>query len=127
MQKITPFLWFDASAEEAVNFYVSIFPDSRVVSMSRYGEGGPGPKGQVMSATFELAGQRFMALNGGPRFTFTEAISLFVNVETQAELDDLWSKLLQGGQPQQCGWLKDRKSTRLNSSHIQKSRMPSSA
>ena len=108
MQKITPFLWFDASAEEAVNFYVSIFPDSRVVSMSRYGEGGPGPKGQVMSATFELAGQRFMALNGGPRFTFTEAISLFVNVETQAELDDLWSKLLEGGQPQHCGWLKDK-------------------
>ena len=109
MQKITPFLWFDASAEEAVNFYVSIFPDSRVVSMSRYGEGGPGPKGQVMSATFELAGQRFMALNGGPRFTFTEAISLFVGCDTQEEVDDLWHKLTAGGgAPSQCGWLKDK-------------------
>ncbi len=107
MQKITPFLWFDGNAEEAVNFYVSIFPQSRIVSMSRYGEAGPGPKGQVMSATFELVGQRFMALNGGPHFKFTEAISFFVNCETQAELDALWTKLLQGGKAQQCGWLKD--------------------
>jgi predicted 3-demethylubiquinone-9 3-methyltransferase (glyoxalase superfamily) len=108
MQKITPFLWFDANAEEAVNFYVSVFPQSRIVSMSRYGDAGPGPKGQVMSATFELAGQRFMALNGGPHFKFTEAISFFVNCETQAELDALWTKLLQGGKAQQCGWLKDQ-------------------
>jgi predicted 3-demethylubiquinone-9 3-methyltransferase (glyoxalase superfamily) len=108
MQKITPFLWFDANAEEAVNFYVSIFPNSKVLSMARYGDAGPGPKGQVMTASFELVGQRFTALNGGPRFKFTEAISFLVNVETQTELDALWTKLLQGGQPQQCGWLKDR-------------------
>ena len=108
MQKITPFLWFDQQAEEAVKFYVSILPDSRIVSMSRYGEAGPGPKGQVMTATFELAGQRFIALNGGPQFKFTEAISFLVDVKTQAELDRLWSKLLQGGQPQRCGWLKDK-------------------
>jgi predicted 3-demethylubiquinone-9 3-methyltransferase (glyoxalase superfamily) len=108
MQKITPFLWFDANAEEAVNFYVSIFPNSKVLSMARYGDAGPGPKGQVMTASFELVGQRFTALNGGPRFKFTEAISFLVNVETQSELDGLWTKLLQGGQPQQCGWLKDR-------------------
>jgi predicted 3-demethylubiquinone-9 3-methyltransferase (glyoxalase superfamily) len=108
MQKITPFLWFDSNAEEAVNLYVSIFPDSKVLSMNRYGDAGPGPKGQVMTASFELAGQRFTALNGGPRFKFTEAISFLVNVETQAELDGLWTKLLQGGEPQQCGWLKDK-------------------
>jgi predicted 3-demethylubiquinone-9 3-methyltransferase (glyoxalase superfamily) len=108
MQKITPFLWFDDAAEEAVNFYVSLFPDSRIVSLTRYGDAGPGPKGRVMTATFELAGQRFIALNGGPQFRFTEAVSFLVNCETQAELDALWSKLLQGGQPQQCGWLKDR-------------------
>jgi len=108
MQKITPFLWFNDNAEEAVNFYVSVFPDSRVVSMTRYGDAGPGPKGQVMTASFELAGQRFTALNGGPQFKFTEAISFVVHCETQAELDAMWSKLLQGGQPQQCGWLKDR-------------------
>jgi len=107
MQKITPFLWFDNNAEEAVNRYVSIFPNSKVVSTARYGEAGPGPKGQVMTMSFELAGQRFMALNGGPQFKFTEAISLMVNVESQAELDEIWNKLLQGGQPSQCGWLKD--------------------
>jgi len=109
MQKITPCLWFNDNAEEAVKFYVSIFPNSRVVNEARYGDAGPGPKGQIMTMTFELAGQRFMALNGGPKFRFTEAISLMVNVESQAELDDMWNKLLQGGgQPSQCGWLKDR-------------------
>ena len=108
MQKITPFLRFDGNAEAAANFYVSVFSDSRIVSMARYGDAGPGPKGQVMTATFELAGQRFVALNGGPQFKFTEAISFFVNCETQAEIDELWAKLLEGGQPQRCGWLKDR-------------------
>ena len=90
MQSITPFLWFDGDAEEAMNFYVSIFRDSKVESVSRWGEGGPGPKGSVMTATFRLAGQKFMALNGGPQFKFTEAISLFVSCETQEEIDDLW-------------------------------------
>ena len=109
MQKITTFLWFDDNAEEAVNLYTSIFPNSKIVQVARYGEAGPGPKGQVMTMSFDLAGQRFMALNGGPRFRFTEAISLMVNVETQAELDSIWSKLIAGGgQPSQCGWLKDK-------------------
>ena len=108
MQKITPFLWFDGNAEEAVNFYVSIFKNSRIIRVSRYGERGPGPKGTVMSATFQLEGQDFMALNGGPQFKFTEAISLFVNCETQDEVDDLWEKLAAGGQNQRCGWLKDK-------------------
>ena len=97
MQKITPFLWFDGKAEEAMNFYVSVFNNSKVVSVTRYGEGGPGPKGTVMSATFELDGQQFYALNGGPQFTFTPAISLFVNCETQQEVDELWEKLSEGG------------------------------
>jgi predicted 3-demethylubiquinone-9 3-methyltransferase (glyoxalase superfamily) len=108
MQKITPFLWFDGNAEEAMNFYVSIFKNSRVVSVTRYGEAGPGPKGTVMSATFELEGQPFYALNGGPLFSFTPAISFFVNCETQAEIDDLWAKLSKGGEAQRCGWLRDR-------------------
>jgi len=109
MQKITPFLWFDNNAEEAVRFYVSIFPNSRVLHEARYGDAGPGPKGQIMTMSFELAGQRFTALNGGPQFRFTEAISLLVNVESQSELDEIWNKLLEGGgQPSQCGWLKDR-------------------
>ena len=109
MQEITPFLWFNDNAEEAVKFYVSIFPDSRIVNEARYGDVGPGQKGRVMTMTFELAGQRFMALNGGPQFRFTEAISLLVNVESQSELDQIWNALLQGGgQPSQCGWLKDR-------------------
>lgn len=108
MPKITPFLWFEGNAEEAAKLYVSIFPNSKIVGMSRYGDGGPGPKGQVMTVTFELAGRRFMALNGGPMYKLTEAFSLLVNVETQAELDELWNRLLQGGQAQQCGWLKDR-------------------
>jgi predicted 3-demethylubiquinone-9 3-methyltransferase (glyoxalase superfamily) len=108
MQKITPFLWFDGNAEEAMNFYVSIFRNSRVVSVTRYGEAGPGPKGTVMSATFELEGQPFYALNGGPLFSFTPAISFFVNCETQEEIDDLWAKLSKGGEAQRCGWIRDR-------------------
>jgi predicted 3-demethylubiquinone-9 3-methyltransferase (glyoxalase superfamily) len=109
MQKITPFLWFDNNAEEAARFYTSIFPKSRVVNMARYGEAGPRPKGSVMTVTFEIAGQEFIALNGGPHFKFTEAISFVINCDTQAEIDDYWGKLLQGGgQPSQCGWLKDK-------------------
>jgi predicted 3-demethylubiquinone-9 3-methyltransferase (glyoxalase superfamily) len=108
MQKITPFLWFDGKAEEAMNFYVSIFKNSKVVRVSRYGDAGPGPKGTVMSATFQLDGQDFYALNGGPQFTFTPAISFFVNCETQAEVDELWDKLSAGGKKERCGWLKDK-------------------
>jgi predicted 3-demethylubiquinone-9 3-methyltransferase (glyoxalase superfamily) len=108
MQTITPFLWFDGKAEEAMNFYVSIFKNSKVGSVSRYGEGGPGPKGSVMSATFQLLGQEFIALNGGPMFTFSPAISFFVNCETQEEVDELWEKLSAGGEKQRCGWLKDK-------------------
>jgi predicted 3-demethylubiquinone-9 3-methyltransferase (glyoxalase superfamily) len=108
MQKITPFLWFDGKAEDAMNFYVSVFKNSKVVRVSRYGDGGPGPKGTVMSATFELDGQQFYALNGGPQFTFTPAISLFVNCETQQEVDELWEKLSEGGKKERCGWLKDK-------------------
>jgi predicted 3-demethylubiquinone-9 3-methyltransferase (glyoxalase superfamily) len=108
MQKITPFLWFDSKAEEAMNFYISIFKDSKIVSVTRYGEGGPGPKGTVMTATFQLDGQEFMALNGGPHFKFTEAISFFVNCETQQEVDELWEKLSEGGEKSRCGWLKDK-------------------
>jgi predicted 3-demethylubiquinone-9 3-methyltransferase (glyoxalase superfamily) len=108
MQKITPFLWFDSKAEDAMNFYVSVFKNSKVVRVSRYGEAVPGPKGTVMSATFELEGQQFYALNGGPQFTFTPAISLFVNCETQQEVDELWDKLSEGGKKERCGWLKDK-------------------
>jgi predicted 3-demethylubiquinone-9 3-methyltransferase (glyoxalase superfamily) len=108
MQKITPFLWFDGKAEEAANLYVSIFKNSRIVSVRRYGEAGPGPKGTVMMVTFEIEGQAFTALNGGPQFTFTPAISFFVNCETQQEVDELWEKLSEGGKPLQCGWLNDK-------------------
>lgn len=108
MQKITPFLWFDGQAEEAMNFYVSIFKNSRVNSVTRYGDAGPGPKGTVMSATFQLEGQDFFALNGGPQFKFTPAISLFVNCETQQEVDELWEKLSAGGRKDRCGWLQDK-------------------
>lgn len=109
MNKITPYLWFDDQAEEAMNFYVSIFKNSRITSISRYGDDVPGPKGKVMTATFELDGQEFMALNGGPQFKFTEAISFFVNCETQQEVDDLWKKLTaDGGEESMCGWLKDK-------------------
>ena len=108
MQKITPFLWFDGKAEEAMNFYVAIFKNSKILSVTRYGEAGPGPKGTVMTAKFELDGQEFIALNGGPLFTFTEAISFVVNCETQQEVDELWEKLSEGGQKSRCGWLKDK-------------------
>ena len=108
MQKITPFLWFDGKAEEAMNFYTSIFKNSKIGRITRYGDAGPGPKGAVMSATFQLDGQEFMALNGGPQFKFTEAISFFVNCETQEEVDELWEKLSEGGQKSRCGWLKDK-------------------
>ena len=108
MQKITPFLWFDNQAEEAMNFYTSIFKNSKIGKVSRYPEGGPGPAGQVMTATFELNGQEFIVLNGGPQFHFTEAISFLVNCETQEEVDDFWEKLSEGGQKSQCGWLKDK-------------------
>jgi len=108
MQKITPFLWFDDQAEEAANFYVSIFKNSKVGRINRYGEGGPRPKGTAMSVTFQLDGQEFMALNGGPEFTFTPAISLFVNCETQKEVDELWERLSEGGKKERCGWLKDK-------------------
>jgi predicted 3-demethylubiquinone-9 3-methyltransferase (glyoxalase superfamily) len=108
MQKITPFLWFDGKAEEAMNFYISIFKNSRIVTVDRYGDAGPGPKGSVMSAVFEIEGQQFFALNGGPLFSFTPAISFFVNCETQQEVDELWDKLSAGGATQQCGWLTDK-------------------
>jgi len=108
MQNITPFLWFDGKAEEAMNLYVSIFKNSKVVKVTRCGEAGPGPKGTVMSATFQLDGQEFIALNGGPQFTFTPAISFLVNCETQQEVDELWEKLSAGGEKGRCGWLKDK-------------------
>ncbi|WP_142604577.1 VOC family protein [Solitalea koreensis] len=108
MQKITPFLWFANNAEEAVNFYISIFKDAKIVSVSRYGDAGPGPKGSVMTATFQLFGQDYIALNGGPMFKFTEAISFVVNCETQTEVDVYWDKLSEGGEKSRCGWLKDK-------------------
>lgn len=108
IQKITPFLWFDKEAEEAVNFYVSIFKNSRVGRIARYGDAGPGPKGTVMTVEFQLAGQDFIALNGGPEYTFTPAISFAVSCETQQEVDELWEKLNAGGEEVACGWLKDR-------------------
>jgi predicted 3-demethylubiquinone-9 3-methyltransferase (glyoxalase superfamily) len=107
-QKITTFLWFDKNAEEAVNFYVSVFKNSRVVNTARYTEVGPGPKGSVMTIDFELDGQRFTALNGGPTFKFTEAISLVVHCDTQEEVDYYWDKLSEGGQKVECGWVKDK-------------------
>jgi len=108
MQKISPFLWFNGNAEEAVNFYVSVFKGS-VIGVMRYGEAGPGPKGSVMTMTFQLHGQEFIALNGGPEFTFSEAISLSIDCADQAEVDRYWEALLaDGGQPSVCGWLKDR-------------------
>ena len=106
---ITPFLWFDTQAEEAAKLYTSIFPNSRILDITRYGEAGPGPKGSVMTVSFELNGQRFTALNGGPLFKFTEAISFVVNVESQQQVDALWNRLTaDGGEESQCGWLKDR-------------------
>lgn len=108
MQKIAPCLWFDGKAEGAMKFYTSIFKNSKVGKISYYGDAGPGEKGSVMAVSFELDGQEFMGLNGGPNFSFTPAISFFVNCETQEEVDHYWDKLLQGGQPQQCGWLTDK-------------------
>ena len=106
--KITPFLWFDHQAEEAAEFYVSIFPNSAIGKIARYTDAGPGPKGSAMTVAFQLDGQQFTALNGGPIFKFTEAISFVVHCETQQEVDELWERLSQGGQPGQCGWLKDK-------------------
>jgi predicted 3-demethylubiquinone-9 3-methyltransferase (glyoxalase superfamily) len=108
MQKITTFLWFDNQAEEAMNFYTSIFKNSKIENTRRYGDAGPGPKGSVMTGTFILDGQEFYALNGGPHFKFTEAISLFIKCETQEEVDMFWEKLSEGGQKSRCGWLKDK-------------------
>ncbi len=109
MQKITPFLWFDSQAEEAANFYVSIFRNAKVGTISRYGEGGPAPAGSAMTVSFELDGLEFTALNAGPMFKFTEAISFYVNCETQEEVDHYWDSLIAGGgKPSQCGWLKDK-------------------
>jgi predicted 3-demethylubiquinone-9 3-methyltransferase (glyoxalase superfamily) len=108
MMKITPFLWFDTQAEEAAKFYVPIFKNSKIVSVARYIDAGPGPKGSVMTVAFELDGQRFIALNGGPHFKFTEAISFSVDCKTQQEVEDFWEKLSAGGVESQCGWLKDK-------------------
>jgi predicted 3-demethylubiquinone-9 3-methyltransferase (glyoxalase superfamily) len=108
MQKITPFLWFDKQAEQAANFYVSIFKNSRIVKVTRYGDAGPGPKGDVLVVAFEIEGQPFTALNGGPGFTFNESVSFVVHCKTQDEVDAYWLKLSEGGQPGQCGWLKDK-------------------
>ena len=107
-QKITPFLWFDHQAEEAANFYVSLFKNSKIVRVTRYGEAGPGPVGSAMIVEFQLEGLAFIALNGGPHFKFTEAISLSVDCDSQAEVDDLWDRLSEGGSPSQCAWLKDK-------------------
>jgi predicted 3-demethylubiquinone-9 3-methyltransferase (glyoxalase superfamily) len=108
MQKIKPFLWFDTQAEEAANFYVSIFKNSKILSVARYGDAGPGPKGSAMTVSFELDGQEFTGLNGGPLYKFTEAISFTVICKTQEEVDDFWKKLTEGGQEVACGWLKDK-------------------
>ena len=108
MQKVTPFLWFSDNAEQAVKFYTSIFKNSKIGKIARYGDTGPGPKGTVMTVEFELEGQEFVALNGGPHFKFTEAISFVVNCKTQAEVDKFWKKLSAGGKKVQCGWLRDK-------------------
>lgn len=108
MQKLSTCLWFDKEAEEAAHFYTSIFKDSRIVSVDRYGEAGPGEPGSVLMVAFELAGQEFLALNGGPAFKFTEAISIFVKCEDQAEVDEYWERLTEGGEESRCGWLKDK-------------------
>jgi predicted 3-demethylubiquinone-9 3-methyltransferase (glyoxalase superfamily) len=108
MQKITPFLWFDGKAEEAAKFYLSVFKNSRLGRVTRYGDAGPGAKGSVMTVSFELEGQQFIALNGGPHFAFSPAISFVVDCKTQQEVDALWEKLSAGGEQQMCGWLKDK-------------------
>jgi len=108
MQKISPCLWFDTEGEEAANFYTSLFPNSRILEVARYGSAGPRPEGTVMTVSFELDGQEFLALNGGPDFTFNEAISFQVSCETQEDVDRYWSSLSEGGEEGPCGWLKDR-------------------
>jgi predicted 3-demethylubiquinone-9 3-methyltransferase (glyoxalase superfamily) len=108
MQKITPFLWFDGNAEEAMNFYTSIFKNAKIKWASRYGDAGPGPKGTVMTGAIQIEGQDFMVLNGGPQFKFTPAISFFVDCKTQEEVDELWEKLSEGGRKDRCGWLQDK-------------------
>ena len=108
MQKITPFLWFHDNAEEAVNFYLAIFKNSKISTITRYGEPGPGPQGAVMTIAFQLDGQEFVALNGGPAYTMTPAISFVVNCDTQEEIDYYWEKLSAGGEKVQCGWLQDK-------------------
>jgi predicted 3-demethylubiquinone-9 3-methyltransferase (glyoxalase superfamily) len=108
MPRINPFLWFNNQAEEAANFYVSVFKNSRIVRVTRYGDAGPGPKGSVMTVDFQLDGQEFVALNGGPQFTFSPAISFVVNCQTQAEVDEFWQKLAAGGEEVECGWLTDK-------------------
>jgi predicted 3-demethylubiquinone-9 3-methyltransferase (glyoxalase superfamily) len=108
MPKITPMLWFDNQAEEAANFYVSVFPNSKILSVARYPDGGPMPAGTVVTAAFEIEGQRFTALNGGPMFQFTEALSFVIHCQTQEEVDHYWSRLTEGGAESQCGWLKDK-------------------
>ncbi|HLJ91831.1 MAG TPA: VOC family protein [Gemmataceae bacterium] len=108
MQKITPCLWFDGNAEEAARFYSAIFQNAQINKIARYGEGGPRPKGSALAVEFQLDGQEFLALNGGPQFTFTEAISFIVNCETQEEVDRMWAKLSEGGEEVQCGWVKDK-------------------
>jgi predicted 3-demethylubiquinone-9 3-methyltransferase (glyoxalase superfamily) len=109
MQKITPFLWFDSQAEEAAKFYVSIFKDSKIIGVTHYGEAGPGPKGSVLTVKFQIAGQEFVALNGGPMFKFNESVSFVVNCETQEEIDYFWEKLTAGGgEESRCGWLSDK-------------------
>jgi predicted 3-demethylubiquinone-9 3-methyltransferase (glyoxalase superfamily) len=121
MQKITPFLWFDNNAEEAMNFYVSIFKNSKVGTIVRYGDGGPGPKGSVMTVTFQLGGQDFYALNGGPHHKFTPAISFFVNCETQPEIDELWEKLKSGG-GEEMQWLGERQVWRVLADRTRRSK-----
>ena len=108
MQKITPCLWFDGNAEEAANFYASVFKNAKIGKISRYGDSGPGPKGSVLTVSFELEGLEFTALNGGPKYKFTEAISLHVDCKSQEEVDYYWDKLSEGGEIIQCGWLKDK-------------------
>ena len=108
MQKITPFLWFDNNLEEAIDFYTSVFKNSKIIDVARYEVDSPGQTGKVMTATFQLEGQEFMGLNGGPEFKFTEATSFYVNCETQEVVDELWEKLTEGGEESQCGWLKDK-------------------
>jgi predicted 3-demethylubiquinone-9 3-methyltransferase (glyoxalase superfamily) len=108
MQKITPFLWFDGRAEEAAELYTSLFKNSKVITVARYGEGGPGPKGSAMTVKFQLEGQEFVALNGGPHYHFTPAVSFVVDCKTQQEVDHFWSKLSQGGQEMPCGWVSDK-------------------